>query len=126
MWQFFWYSDPAVPVPWNPWKDWYDDQDGQVRARHDVVFGFLETRPNWTKPYAKKLDEGLVEITLKARVQHRLIGFDWPQRSCFTILLACTHKGQVYNPKDALETARRRMTELRGGRIWIRRCVRPK
>ena len=123
MWQFWWYADPNGP---DPWRDWYDHQDSQVRGRHDVVFGFLESRQNWTKPYAKKLEDGLVEITLKARVQHRLLGFDWPQRLSFTILLPCTHKGSVYDPKDAIDTANKRMNELRRGLKWIRRCVRPR
>jgi hypothetical protein len=124
MWQYWWYANPSGP---DPWRAWYDAQDGQVRGRHDSVFKFLELRPNWKEPHAKKFDNGVVEIILKTRVQHRLLGFYWPQpqRLSFTILLPCTHKGKIYDPKNALETARVRMEELRGGRMWIRCCVRP-
>jgi hypothetical protein len=122
MWQYWWYADPRGP---DPWRTWYDLQDGQVKGRHDNVFRFLESRTDWTKPYAKKLDDGLVEITLKARVQHRLLGFCWPERLHFTILLPCTHKGDVYDPKDALKTANVRMKQLTNGLEWKRCCVRP-
>jgi hypothetical protein len=128
MWQYWWYGDPNGPCPW---RKWYDDQLSEVRARHDDVFRFLEQREQWRgAAHAKSLDDGLVEILLKTGVQHRLLGFYWPRgkgiRLSFTFLLPCTHKGQVYNPKDALETAKKRMRELQNGSNRIRRCVRPK
>jgi hypothetical protein len=89
------------------------------------VFKFLETRLSWTEPYAKKLDDGLVEIILKTKVEHRLFGFCWPARLNFTILIPCTHGGKVYHPPGVFETAASRMSELKNGRNWIRRCVRP-
>jgi hypothetical protein len=123
MWQYWWYCDPRAPAC--PWREWYDSQDGQVKGRHDVVFKFLESRTIWKEPHAKTLGGGLVEIVLKGKVQHRLLGFCWPDRLHFTILLPCTHKGIVYDPKNALVTARERMRELRDGSTWKKRCVRP-
>jgi hypothetical protein len=124
MWRYWWYADPKGPCPW---RAWYDGQNGAVRARHDAVFRFLESRPDWREPYAKKLDAGLVEVIIKTNVQHRLIGFCWPKyRFEFVFVIACTHKGVVYNPKSALETAEQRMRELVGGSTWIKSCVRPR
>lgn len=123
MWQYWWYANPVGP---DPWRVWYDAQDEQVRGHHDNVFRFLESRPNWTRPHAKKLDDGLVEIILKTRVQHRLLGFCWPGRRLeFIIVVPCTHKGNVYDPKDALQTAGKRMREIIAGSTWIKHCVRP-
>jgi hypothetical protein len=123
MWMYFWYSDPTGPCPW---RAWYDRQDASVRGRHDDVFRFLEARINWTEPHAKKFNnEPMVEIILKGKVQHRLLGFYWPRRLSFTFVLTCTHKGNVYAPKNALNTARGRIDELIAGSTRIRRCVRP-
>jgi hypothetical protein len=123
MWHYWWYGDPRGN---DPWRLWYDDQDGSVRGRHDLVFKFLEERVLWTEPHAKKIGDDLVEIILKTKVQHRLLGFYWPKgRLNFTFLLPCTHKGNVYNPKDAFSTAETRIEELKKGSNWIIRCVRP-
>jgi hypothetical protein len=81
---------------------------------------------SWTEPHAKKIGGDLVEIILKTKVQHRLFGFYWPKgRFNFTFLLPCTHKGSVYDPKDAFDTAETRIKELKKGTNWIIRCVRP-
>jgi hypothetical protein len=124
MWQYWWYGDPDQKAP-DPWREWYDAQDSSVQGRHDNVFKFLETRTNWTKPYTKKINN-FVEIILKGDVQHRLLGFYWPPGKLnFTFLLTCTHKGNVYDPKDAFRTADTRIKKLVNGSKWIRRCVRP-
>jgi hypothetical protein len=124
MWRYWWYADPKGP---DPWRAWYDAQNASVQGRHDAVFRMLEARVNWTPPHAKKIGDDLDEIILKTNVQHRLLGFYWPHsiRMAFTFLLPCTHKGRVYDPKDAFEIAERQIEELKSGRNWIRRCDRP-
>jgi transcriptional regulator with XRE-family HTH domain len=73
MWTYCWYSDPDPNAPC-PWRTWYDAQNGSVKGRHDDAFRFLESRPQWNGPHAKKIGK-LVEIRLRTDVQHRLIGF---------------------------------------------------
>jgi hypothetical protein len=123
MWKYWWYSDPSGP---DPWRAWYDQKNGAVQGRHDDVFRFLEVREIWGEPHTKKIDD-FVEIILKTKVQHRLFGFYWPpkERFSFTFVLPCTHNGKKYTPRDAFETTRRRISELKTGSKWIRRCVRP-
>lgn len=124
MWTYWWYGTDAQC----PWRTWYDAQNERVQAKHDFVFEVLESRPTWTEPYAKKLtNEDFVEIILKTKVQHRLFGFYWPQnqRCSFTFLLPATHKDDVYNPKDAFQSARKRMQEIKTGAVRIRRRDRP-
>ena len=125
MWKFWWYNDP---IGRDPWRNWYDSLDGAGQGRHDIVFDFLESRPKWSEPYSKKLtdEDDLVEIILKTKIQHRLMGFYWPERLNFTILLPCNHKGTVYDPPNAIETAKSRIKELKNGKRWIKYCVRPK
>jgi hypothetical protein len=124
MWRYWWYTpDPKGP---DPWRAWYDRQDAQIRGRHDNVFRFLETRADWREPHAKKLQDGIVEVILKGKVQHRLLGFCWPNtRFEFVFVIACTHKGVVYKPKNALETGRERKRMLIAGSTWIKPCDRP-
>jgi hypothetical protein len=123
MWRYWWYADPKGP---DPWRAWYDKQDAQVKGRHDNVFRILESRSDWREPYAKKLHDGLLEIRLTGRVQHRLLGFCWPNTPFeFVFVIACTHKGALYKPKNALGTASQRKTELLDGSTWIKSCVRP-
>jgi hypothetical protein len=121
MWSYWWYGDPNGP---DPWHLWYDGLDAQTRGRHDNMFRFLETRSTWREPHAKTLDDGLVEIILKGKVQHRLLGFYGPNYQ-FTVVLPCIHKGTVYTPANALETARQRMRALQTGSGWKKRCVKP-
>jgi Phage derived protein Gp49-like (DUF891) len=113
MWRYWWYGDLIGP---DPWRAWYDAQDAQVRGKHDNVFRILESRSDWREPHAKKLDDGMLEIILKGKVQHRLLGFCWPTANFeFIFVLPCTHKGVVYKPKNALKTARERKKELIAG-----------
>jgi hypothetical protein len=124
MWTYWWYADPNPQAP-DPWRSWYDAQNSGVRARHDNVFRFLEGRTSWAEPHSKKVGN-LIEVILKGKVQHRLLGFYWLAGQCqFTFLLPCTHKEQVYKPRAAFNTAEQYRVDLMNGSNWIRRCVRP-
>jgi len=72
-------------------------------------------------------DDDFVEVILKTKVQHRLLGFYWPAKTrfSFTFVLPCTHNGKKYDPRDAFDTARKRIQELKNDSTWMRRCVRP-
>ena len=64
--------------------------------------------------------KGLGEIKFTAgNVQYRLVGFQRP--GCeFVILIGCTHKQDVYKPRDALTTAATRMREVKNGEAKVR------
>jgi hypothetical protein len=100
--RFRWYIDGSD----DPWRSWYDAQDKRVQAKHDVAMRFLEGG-NWRTPHFRSLTnyDGLGEIKISARVEHRLIGYRGPAGFDFTVLMWCTHKGKQYDPKDALNTA---------------------
>jgi predicted small lipoprotein YifL len=60
--------------------------------------------------------KGLGEIRWEtANVQHRVIGCAGPQAGEYIFLIGCTHKGPVYDPPSALDTAVQRMKFLRNG-----------
>jgi hypothetical protein len=122
MWKYWWYGDPNGT---DPWREWYERQLPAVQGKHDSVFKFLEATTTWGEPHTKRVDD-FVEIILKTKVQHRLLGFNWPRQSCcFTFLIPCTHKDKVYKPKNAFETAGIRMRKLQNGSTWMKSCVRP-
>jgi hypothetical protein len=123
MWTYWWYCDPKGPCPW---RAWYDKQLPAVQGRHDDAFRFLETRERWGEPHSKAIDD-FVEVILKTKVQHRLLGFYWPAKTrfSFTFVLSCTHNGKKYDPRDAFDTASKRIQELKNGSTWMKRCVRP-
>ena len=75
-------------------------------------------REEWRQPHAKQLKgyQNLVEVIFKAdRVQLRAVGFFGPLLGQFTITVLCTHKQNVYSPRDALDTAAKRKREVEVG-----------
>lgn len=124
MWTYWWYEDPNDPTPW---QTWYSRQSNAVRGKHDSVFKFLENSPLWREPFAKQLSNGVIEVRITGETQHRLLGFYWPREQFhFTFVLTCTHKGRVYDPKEALRTATERIRDIRNGTRRIIRHARPK
>jgi hypothetical protein len=124
MWTFLWYPDGTD----NPWLTWYEKQDARVKGAHDRCIDFLKVREvhEWRIPYSDKLEtyDGIYEIRIKTKVQHRLLGAFSPGRQ-FVILLSCTHKDKAYVPKDALNTAERRLKEVKNGTVTPIQCEPP-
>ena len=59
---------------------------------------------------------GLGELRWKAeQKQHRLIGYF--SGDVWIAVMGCTHKGKIYDPRDALETADRRRKEIESGKV---------
>ncbi len=117
IWKVFCYDTSETP---NLWKVWYDGVDGRVRAAHDVAVDYLLQREQheWQKtPYFGPLvpKEGIYEIRIRGNVQWRLAGYFGPGQKEFTIVLACTHKQQIYDPPDAKETAVKRKKQIDKG-----------
>lgn len=94
--------------------DRFDEFSTQAFSRA-VAHLAVETQDKWDDPHAKKLKgkAKLHEIRFKAnRCQTRAIGFFGPRPGLFTITLICTHKQNVYQPVEAIETAGRRLDAI--------------
>ncbi|MBI3799143.1 MAG: type II toxin-antitoxin system RelE/ParE family toxin [Deltaproteobacteria bacterium] len=104
----------------NPIGDWYKGLSPQAKADFDRLLQILERTREWREPAFKRLQgkkyRGLGELRwLTERVQYRVIGCNGPGRGEYTLLIGCTHKSQVYNPPNALDTAAQRMKSLQSG-----------
>ena len=123
MWEWLCYDDGGKG---DLWKRWYCEVDDDVKGKHDNTIDFLEVNEavEWRMPHSRKLNKGLVEIRIRGKVQHRLLGY-FKQGRKFVFLLSCTHKQNVYSPKDALGTAERRMKMIEDGDASAIICERP-
>ena len=78
----------------------------------------VDTR-HWREPTAKKLKgtaNNLHEIRFRAsNRQTRAVGFFGPDADEFTITMICFHKGTVYEPSSALDTAEKRRKSFAKG-----------
>ncbi len=77
-------------------------------AAMDGFLSIMVKMDDWTPPDFKPMRRelrGFHELRWKAGgVQHRIIGRLTGDRT-FLMLIGCTHKGTVYTPPNALETA---------------------
>ena len=69
--------------------------------------------------------DGLIEVIITTKVAHRIFGFKGPEKLTFKIMLICNHKGKVYTPPNAIETAKRRKKDVETHKGKVIRCVRP-
>ncbi|MCF8149165.1 MAG: hypothetical protein K9K30_00865 [Burkholderiaceae bacterium] len=88
-----------------------------IDAKDEVVIQYFKTRirylantpkRDWKQPHAKKLKgvRDIYEIRFAASgVQHRPLGFFGPGEKEFTIVLWATHKQDIYDPHNAINTA---------------------
>jgi hypothetical protein len=53
-------------------------------------------------------------------------GFFGPEQQQFSIVIAATHKQQVYSPTDAKKTALKRIIEVRKDFKKVKKCERPR
>lgn len=93
------------------------------RARPAIIVSFSvrlrylanTAKIDWNEPQAKKLQgvDDIYEIRFKAeKKQYRALGFFGPGVSEFTITVWATHKQNIYDPNDAIETANKRRNEV--------------
>lgn len=125
LWNFRAYVSPAGT---RKFDQWYNALDPAAQAAFDTLLEFLaqRSRSEWTRPDFDLLSgkhSGLGEIRFKAnKVAHRPLGYFGPNRAEFTFLLGATKKGKNYDPRDALDTAVKRMKEIKSGKgsvhVW--------
>ena len=90
-------------------------KEGGARAKFHVRIGNLRLVPrtDWNNAQFHKLKDadGICEIKWKAGDKEwRALGFD--KDDYFVMLLGCTHKEDVYDPKNCIETAKARKKEV--------------
>lgn len=123
-WRFFGFeSGDSRPV-----DDWYRTLSDE--AKFAVRDGLKDAQKiddpsNWLcfKGYLKgKLSKYKIwelRFSCGDNRQYRLLGLFGPGRKQATFLIGCHHKGRVYTPTDALDTAYKRARELSEGKAGV-------
>lgn len=115
-WRFTQYVSPALARPVEKWREGMPA--GPFRADMDAFVSLLARSSEWTYPDVRPLkgkQSGLKELRwVSGKKQHRLIGRETSDH-VFLFLIGCTHKQQVYDPVDALDTAVKRWAAIKSG-----------
>lgn len=93
---------------------------GPFRAELDAFLKMLAKMDEWKPPHIKALtgeNKGQTELRwTSGKIEHRIIGYriDDTEEGVhqYVMLIGCTHKQTNYVPLDALETAKKRRTEI--------------
>jgi hypothetical protein len=109
------------PADNNKIADWYDGLSVQERSDADAFLKNMRrmAAKDWKMPdyrAALKGYKGLGELRwISMKKQHRLIGFF--KDGVWYAVVGCTHKQQVYDPHDALDTAKRYKGQIERGEV---------
>jgi hypothetical protein len=101
--------------------DWLS-KEGGARAKFHVRIGNLRLVPraDWNKKQFHKLRDANDVCEIKWKSGDRqwcALGFD--KDNYFLMLLGCTHKDEVYGPRNCIETAKFRKREVEDGKRTI-------
>jgi phage-related protein len=95
---------------------WFAANKG-ARAKFRIRVQHLQKihRADWNKKQFRGLGGGLFEIkwSNRDRIEFRAIGFD--REDSFVMLVGCTHKMNIYDPQNSLNTAKRLKKEVQDG-----------
>jgi phage-related protein len=94
----------------------------RARAEFDDVLRYLSVTPRerWNRPEYSPLSDGISEIRFFAdKIQYRPLGFFLMRANQYVLLIGASKKMQTYTPRDAKNTASRRMKEILEGRARI-------
>jgi hypothetical protein len=87
-----------------------------ARAKFRIRVQHLQkiNRAEWNKAQFRGLGDGLFEIKWSlGGKQFRAIGFD--REGFFVMVVGCTHKMNIYDPQNCLNTAKRLKREVQDG-----------
>ncbi len=105
----------------NKIADWYEGLSIEERADADEFIKDMRKTADWKMPsYRPKLTghKGIGELRWTSeKKEHRLVGF--LKGGSFYALIGCTHKGKVYDPPDALDTADKRKKDIDDGKVRV-------
>lgn len=120
-WRFF---DWVAPDGSNPIQEWYEGESFAVQQQFDAILKMASKQANhlnWVcfkrflegKHFA---EERIWELQFKEDgKQYRILGrFDGEKQAI--LFCGCSHKGSVYTPPNALETALKRAKALSQGK----------
>lgn len=116
-WKFRTYISPSGRA--DVQKD-IDSYEVYGRTKFSRAVAHLAATPQvqWDEPHGKKLknEDPLYEIRYQANNrQERALGYFDDDGETFVIVLICYHKAKVYSPHGAIDTAQRRVKQLRAG-----------
>jgi len=98
----------------NKIADWYNGLSSQEQADADEFIQIMRKARDWSMPcYRPQLRgyKGIGELRwTSGKRQHRLVGY--LKSGTFFALIGCTHKQQIYDPPDALDTAYKRKHQI--------------
>ena len=118
-WSFFDYVEGTS----NPIEDWYLALSEEAKYMFDSLLkntGKIENHLEWGgfkyfKGEPKRERIWQLDFIADKR-QYRVLGIFGGVRKQAVLILGCYHKGDVYTPQNALETATKRAKALREGR----------
>lgn len=87
--------------------------------KRQVTYLASAPRLHWDEPHALKISGHRELYEIRFKDQHnatRALGFFGPTPGTFTITVLATHKGHVYTPRDAFDTAGKRRLAVCAGR----------
>jgi hypothetical protein len=114
------------PAGNNKILDWYEALSTPEKTDADEFLKDMRKTSNWQMPnYRRKLSNvkgadktkvrGLGELRWTSeKKEHRLLGFFG--NGIWYAVLGCTHKQNIYSPRDALVTAAKRKEEIETGK----------
>ncbi|HXK28007.1 MAG TPA: hypothetical protein VJ646_07115 [Candidatus Binatia bacterium] len=96
---------------------WYEDLSPKEQADFDAEIEIWRKQVEWDSRDFERLKgqkyKSLFEHKFKScGKQHRILGCFGPEPRQYTFLLGCTHKGKIYDPPEAFDTALRRKSQL--------------
>jgi hypothetical protein len=107
------------PAGNNKIRDWYKDLSVQEASDADEFIKNMRKTKDWKMPDYRPQLRGYSKLGelrwVSNKKQHRLVGY--LKDGVFFALIGCTHKQQVYNPAEALDTADKRRNEIKDSKV---------
>ena len=103
------------------WVDKETEFEAEIEFHATLRVLAVTPRDLWTRPEYAPFDPEISEIRFFAnQLQHRVFGFFLLDVSQYVMLVGATKKGRIYNPREAVDTARKRKKLIIADRGQIR------